>query len=176
MERAEAKDIALGDVVAIRGQGIISALISASSGMISHVGIVTAIGDDYEAVQVTQALDCVKTLSLAETLSHAKFGYCLHSDAIVDLDRAKLVCYALSRLGQTYPYANILWQFMKQVTGNPKWTEYADSDTKEICSELVADSYLQIGLDFGISPRDATPSDLMGYALDHHPPWWVWPL
>ena len=160
-----ANQIALGDVIAIRGKGLLSTLISGVSGIVSHVGIVTATGDNYADIDVTQALEKVSTLSLVQTLAHAKFGYCLHCNDLAYGDRVTIATYALSRLGKAYPYSNLAWQLMKQVTGNPKWTEYLDSDTNEICSELASDAYMKVGRDFGVAPRDCTPSDCFRYAI-----------
>ena len=140
----------------------------------SHVGLVTATGPDYNHILVTQALSTVKTLTLNETLANAKFGYCLHNNAISPTDRFIIANYALSRVGQSYPYSNIFWQAMKQLTGNPKWTEYLDSDREEICSELVAISYLKANLDFNVSPRDCTPTNCLDYAIANK--WLVQPL
>lgn len=173
--------ISTGDVIAIKGRGVISNLISKFSGTVSHVGLVTGRScgieycPDYNHINVTQALSTVKTLSLTTTMANAQFGYCLHSNSIPVEARKIMADYALSRLGQAYPYSNLFWQSMKQITGNPKWTEYLDSDREEICSELVAIAYLKAGYDFGVSPRDCTPTNCLDFALKQLD-WLVQPL
>src|ERR1700722_9046412 len=157
-----------GDIIAIKGNGIVSGLIAHfSRGPISHVGLVTCSGPDYDSILVTQSLDTIKTITLAETMASSKYGYCLHSNIIDGDSRLKISNYALAQLGHVYPYSNIFWQLIKAITGNAKYTEYLDKprSVMEICSELVAYSYLEAGLDFTISPQDITPSDIFHYAL-----------
>jgi hypothetical protein len=160
----------IGDVIAIRGKGVISSLISQFSGIVSHVGLVTTSGFDYDTIQVTQALDQVRTLSLAKTLSTAKSGYCLHNPNLTAAQRQSIANYALSRVGEKYAYSNILWQAFKQVTNNPKWTEYFDENPKHgvICSELVALGYMQANVPFDVSPNDITPANILDYYLHQH--------
>jgi len=161
--------IEIGDVIAILGRGWISGLISSFSGPVSHVGVVTCNGPDYDNILVTQAMSTVQTITLADTLANAKYGYCLHNNDLTGEARDKIANYAIGQVGNKYPYSNIFFQMLKQVTGNPKWTEFMDKSKEEICSELVAYSYLEAGLDFGVSPRDCTPSDCFNHALN-----WGW--
>lgn len=154
-----------GDVIGLMGRGPISSLIASFTGPISHVGIVSRGGSDYGSIEVTQALSTVKTLSLAETLAHAKYGYCLHGNNVGQDARNIIVGQALMLVGSKYAYGNLFWQMLKQVTGKDKFTEYMDDDHEVICSELVALCYLKAGLDFGVSPRDCTPTDCLHYAL-----------
>lgn len=162
--------IETGDVIAVMGKGLLSKMISKLTGPVSHVGIVTgrncSVGKcmNYNHINVTQALDKgITTITLASTLLNAEHGYCLQRDGISDDDRAKMAKYALSLTGTGYAYTNLFWQAVKQITGKPQWTEYFDSDKDDICSELVALAYLHVGLDFGVSPRDCTPSDCYNY-------------
>jgi len=158
-----------GDVIAIMGKGWISGLIASFTGPVSHVGIVTNQGDTdhLDTIYVTQALSTVKALTVPETMANAKYGYALHCLTLTHVQRLQMAEAALVHLGNEYAYANIFWQMMKQITGNPKWTERHDdsSPNENICSELVGLAYAIGGAPFPISPEDITPADIFHYAI-----------
>lgn len=169
--------IDIGDIIALRGKGIIANLISRASGLVSHIGVVTkAPSLDYSLIDVTQAVrGGVITMNLAETLAHAQFGYCLHSKELDTVTRAIIGANAELQIGQGYAYANIFWQAIKSMTGHSKWTEYMSDEQGVVCSELAAYAYLKAGLDFNVPPRDCTPTDILHYAMASEQ-WLVQPL
>lgn len=151
-----------GDVIAIRGKGILSDAIADLTGEVSHVGLVTGDG------MVTQALSHgIVTISLAQTLADAKAGYCLSDPNLAEEDRGKLVAWALTKIGTPYAFNNLALELLDIIDRTEKWNIFLDSDKEEICSEFVALAYLSIGRDFGVSPRVCTPSQCLNYALSN---------
>jgi hypothetical protein len=170
-----------GDVFAELGGSVESWLISKLTGAVSHVGIFSGrtCGDpacyDYEHILVTQALaHGITTIALAESVATARYAYCLHAPDISAADRQKMAEYARKMVGTGYAFGNLFWQAVKQITGDPKWTEFMDADGTEICSQFAALDYLTVDRDFGLSPRDCTPTDCLNYALANK--WAVQPI
>lgn len=160
------------DIIAVRGKGLLSAGIAALTGPISHIGGVTSFScghrgcTDFDHVMVTQALSTIKTVSLKETLAACEYGYVLHCKSLTDDQREAIAAWVLKQVGTPYPVSNLFWQAAKQITSNPKFTEYMDRDHEEICSQLWALGYLEAAsMDFGESPRDIDPTDVFHYAM-----------
>src|ERR1017187_4061048 len=166
-----------GDIIAIRNKGLLPDAIAALTGPISHVGLVTAVGFESrpQNILVTQALgDGIRTLTLAETMATARYGYCLHCNDISAADRAEMVRYALTFVGTKYADANLFWEGVSAITGDEKWSILMADDGKDICSEFVSLDYLHIGMSCGISPRKATPTDWYHYSFNTN--WLTQPL
>ena len=169
--------VAPGDVMAIRGKGLLSHLICDFTGPVSHVGMVGSVSKPTrDGITVIQALTKVEALSLADSIADAKYAYILHALNLTDTQRAALLKFALGKIGVAYDYADLLWQAFDKTFRTHWFTEHWASRGKEICSEFVAQGYAQIKLNFGVADRDATPSDIYDFALANGAKYQVIPL
>ena len=171
-----------GDIWAGMGRGLPAWLIGEFTGPVSHLGIFTeCLCDsppclDPEHWLVTQALGAgIETLTLAETMATARYGYVLHCTDISAADRAEMVRYALTFVGTAYADANLFWEGVSAITGDEKWAILMADDGRDICSEFVSVDYIHIGMSCEISPRKATPTDWFNFSLAQ-PNWLTQPL
>ncbi len=166
-----------GDVMAIRGSGLLSNLICDMTGPISHVGIVGAAPvPDPRRIEVIQALTKVEQVPLADSIANAHYAYILHALTLTDDQRAALVNWAQGKLGTAYDYADLLWQACDKIGRTDWFTQHWASRDKEICSELVAQDYSHIGFNFGVADRTATPVDIYDFALANGAKYQIIPL
>jgi hypothetical protein len=169
-------EIDIGDVIAIRGSGLVSNLICDFTGVISHVGMATRKGASADEIEVTQARTTVETLTLAETIAGARYAYALHALDLSGYERQYLRGEVLNKRGVGYDYLDLLWQAADKTFRTDWFTEQLHSGGQEICSELVGQAYAAIGRNFAVPAADATPSDLFDYALANPARWAILPL
>jgi len=156
------------DIVAIRGNSLLSHLICDFTGAISHVGLCTGVlSPTLTGIRVTQALSCVKTLTLADTIAQASYAYILHALTLTLAERNAIVAAALAKIGESYDYTDLAWQAMDKTFNTDWFTSHWASRSSVICSEFDGRCYETVGLNFGVPDRDVTPVDIFDFALQN---------
>lgn len=146
--------IEVGDILAIQGTGWFSDAIrkATGGGPYSHVGIITA---TTPVVQVTEALERVRTRVLTDSIKDAAHAWILHPPHFTDTDRIKAVVTALSYSTDEYGWWDIAMQGMDSRL-KTKWFTSHFAETKyPICSMLAA----LCDDEFDLDPKSVTPND-----------------
>ena len=156
-----------GDIIAVQGVGWLSDHIRSltGNGPVSHVGIVTA---TEPFIQVAQALDRVRVLSIEEMLDDATIAKMWLLKSPLTVEQRNVACRnALKHVGDSYAYWNIMMQAADSEFGTEWFTEHLAETKREICSEVT----MMVEPSIGLIPKDATPNDIWGWWQTEH-----WPI
>lgn len=150
----------IGDILAVRGKGLISkAILLATGGPVSHVGLV--VGED--PVLVMEALSRVVTRPLVESIGGAEGVWVLRPK----LERERLrniVRRACAWSAARYGYGKIVLHLMDSLLGTDKVTQKLARTRRPICSWHVAQAFASEGLHFGEPARGVTPAEIFAFA------------
>lgn len=155
-----------GDILAIRGRGLISeGILKATGNTVSHVGMF--LDNDPDPI-ITEALYRVITHKLSVALENCDAAFLIHDKNLSDLARENLTAKAESFSAESYNYFDIGLQLLDALTQSRVFTTHLMWGRWPICSYLVSAAYEEaLALDFGVSPKSCTPNDIYSFALNH---------
>lgn len=146
--------IEAGDILAVQGDGWFSDAIRkcTGNGPYSHIGVITATAP---IMQVTEALERVKTRPLSESIKDTRHAWILHPPYKTDTDRIITVMKALSYSADNYGWWDIAMQGLDSETRTRWFTNHFAETKWPICSMLAALADPAWKLD----PKSVTPND-----------------
>jgi hypothetical protein len=160
-----------GDIFLTKGSSFISKAIrffSRSGGesrtKANHTGIVTAKGTAKTAV-IVEALTKVKRRSLYSYYAKHDTDVAIYRPINVSAeDMATIMEKSNSYVGRDYGYLKIVAHLIDWCLGGRYFARRIVSmDKYPICSWVVAQSYAEVGLDFGVPAGSASPDDIMDF-------------
>lgn len=164
-----------GDIFLTRGNSFISRAIrffSRSGGesrtMVNHVGLVTEPGTMYDATIVEASSKVIRRKMSAYALSK-NTEIAVYRNKNLTEDQRQAICQrADGYVGASYGYLKIVAHFLDWLLGGRYFfRRFAFMDRYPICSWVVAYSYLDAGLTFGVEPGSATPDDIWDWVYEH---------
>jgi len=155
-----------GDILAIRGTGFFArGILAATGNTVSHVGMVLA---PTPGPLVIEALWRVKTRPLSLSIQDSEKAYILSDLSLTPSQRETVVLNACKFSADGYGWWDIGLQAADAVchttffTGRLSW----GLNSHPICSYLVAEAYVSLGLTFGRKTlQSITPADIFNFAL-----------
>lgn len=146
--------IKTGDVLLVKGNGVISKLIKlVTRSKYSHVSL--AISDTYVI-----EIDWKYRLQI-RPIEYKSFDvYRLNRD-LTNEDLFKMLDYAYSLIGTKYDFSKIVSLFFEMIFGK-RGKMLFNNPSKYICSDIVDLAYQQIGIDLveKYGEQDVTPDDI----------------
>jgi hypothetical protein len=153
-------NIKVADILALETTSILGQAVERITGSpISHVGLVVSA----DPVLIEQAVWRVDTVPISETLKKSEKGYILSNQALSQRDREGIVITATKFSAHGYNYADIILQALNAGFRTTWFTDHLSLGLSKwpICSYLVADSYVGVGIHFGKSELESvTPRDI----------------
>jgi hypothetical protein len=162
------------DIVMVRGEGWFSKGIRwASRGVgearteVSHVGQVVIPGGLYDAM-VAEALGSGVRIRPLGAYAGKKSSVAIYRPHNITLDQSRTITRAaLEHAGDKYGWGKIALQLLdsKLLRGSYFFRRLARIEKRPICSYLVAMTFAEAGLDFGVEPRMAQPDDIWDFCV-----------
>jgi hypothetical protein len=134
---------------------------------VNHVGLVVSYGSIYTA-NVVEALIGVKKHTLAEEYgSPSKDDVAVFRPACLSDERKATVAEkAKSYVGRSYGWVKLATHFLDWSLGGVYlFRRMNHSDRYPICSWIVAYAYKEIGIEFGVDPKQADPDHIWDYCM-----------
>lgn len=153
-------EIKQGDILFVSGSGTIASIIQwITRSKFYHCAVF--IDDGINLVEANGGEKTSK-VPLSNYLNSNNKLYVYRLTSLSDLERYKVVNYALNHLGMEYDYMAILAELARYELGLS--LKYYDEGNKRICSSFVNDCFLNIGKKLTIQPVPS-PQDLVNGKL-----------